>query len=431
MSEIEGIVADDPNKIRGDRVERLIYEECFGKDTLVIMSDYSRKPIQDIKVGDYVMGIDGTPQEVINTCNGIDDLYIVKQRKGDNYIINSKHKVYTEFRPRIGNKPDVIELITPKEYESLSKYYKQTHYGLKSSGLNFNQNIEGIDFYYFGLWLGDGFSSSSNIVINETDDPEIKDFVLSYYNKIIKSNPNHHIRINANSVGKTTKTLNNYALTTTNGVGSIIHNWLKKYNEINNKHIFKELLYLPIEERLKILAGIIDTDGNLKKGSTSYSFTYEIAMSRKQLILDIQELARSCGLDTYYSERVMLNGYKKGSLSYRVVIRGNLRKIPVKVKRKQLPDDYIATTNALSTAIKIEPFGKGEYYGFTLKSYNKSTDNLFLLDDYTIVHNCGSQKHLIKAWIQGNALVEIGGEKIGVRIAGGMMYQCHLIAQNR
>lgn len=36
-----------------------------------------------------------------------------------------------------------------------------------------------------------------------------------------------------------------------------------------------------------------------------------------------------------------------------------------------------------------------------------------------IYEEAGSQKQLIKAWIQGNALVEIGGEKIGVRICGG------------
>lgn len=36
-----------------------------------------------------------------------------------------------------------------------------------------------------------------------------------------------------------------------------------------------------------------------------------------------------------------------------------------------------------------------------------------------IYEEAGSQPKLIKAWIQGNALVEIGGEKIGVRIAGG------------
>ena len=36
-----------------------------------------------------------------------------------------------------------------------------------------------------------------------------------------------------------------------------------------------------------------------------------------------------------------------------------------------------------------------------------------------IYEEAGSQKHLIKAWIQGNALVEVLGRKVGTRIAGG------------
>ena len=69
----------------------------------------------------------------------------------------------------------------------------------------------------------------------------------------------------------------------------------RKYNLIDNKHIPKEVYYAPIEYRLKVLAGLIDTDGNLKKGSSSYSFNYEISMSRENLINEIAELARSCG----------------------------------------------------------------------------------------------------------------------------------------
>lgn len=96
QSEIEGIVADNPRKVRGDRCERLILEECFAPGTPVLMADYSRRNIEDIKVGDYVMGIDGTPQKVVNTCGGIDQMYLVHQRKGLDYKVNSHHKLYTE-----------------------------------------------------------------------------------------------------------------------------------------------------------------------------------------------------------------------------------------------------------------------------------------------------------------------------------------------
>ena len=50
-----------------------------------------------------------------------------------------------------------------------------------------------------------------------------------------------------------------------------------------------------MEYRLKVLAGLIDITGNLKKESNSYSFDYEISIDRKELIDEIVELARSCG----------------------------------------------------------------------------------------------------------------------------------------
>lgn len=96
MAEINTVIADDPGKLRGARRDRVIFEECFGEGTKVIMSDYSRKNIEDIKVGEFVMGIDGSPQEVINTCSGYDNLYEISQLKGENYIVNSKHKLYFE-----------------------------------------------------------------------------------------------------------------------------------------------------------------------------------------------------------------------------------------------------------------------------------------------------------------------------------------------
>lgn len=219
--------------------------------------------------------------------------------------------------------------------------------------------------------------------------------------------------------GRTNKVLNIYYLSKDKGYTNTLLRLYKRYNLINNKHIPKEVYYAPIDFRLKILAGLIDTDGNLKKGSCSYSFNYEIAMSRSHLIDEIAELARSCGFYVRRDFRIMHNGYKDGSESHRVVIRGDLDRIPVLVKRKKRPSDYKQTTNCLSTSFTVKDAGYGVYYGITLRSYGKETDNLFLLNDYTIVHNCGSNKHLAKSWIQGNALVELGGEHFGTRIATG------------
>lgn len=422
MSEIKGITHDKPRKLRGYAAENLYFEECFSPDTLVIMSDYSRKRIEDIKVGDFVMGIDGTPQEVVKTNSGYDDLYLVKQRKGEDYITTGNHKLYVESRPRVWNYKDEIKLITPVEYLALNAYNKRTTYGLKSSGLNFNTIINDLDPYFLGAWLGDGNSSAISIIINESYDQDIKDYVLKYFNSQLDNK--HHISIKLDSkckLGTTNCLLNHYQFS-----GNVdgpnqnkILNIYKKYNLIKNKHIPTEVFYAPIDFRLKVLAGLIDTDGNLKKGSSSYSFSYEISMAREQLIKEIAELARSCGFDIHLDYRKPKSGYKKESNIYRVVIRGDLKRIPVLVTRKKLPQDYIQTTNPLSTSILIEKLSRGKYCGITLRSYGKNSDNLFLLNDYTIVHNCGSDPMLIKTYVQSEPLVNPGGVRIGSRWVWG------------
>lgn len=219
---------------------------------------------------------------------------------------------------------------------------------------------------------------------------------------------------------KTSKSLYNYALSGSGGPNqNELLNLLNKYNLKKNKHLPLEVLFTSEQYRLQVLAGLIDTDGNLKKGSCSYSFNYEISMTRKHLIEQIAELARSLGFYVYEDSRTLKHGYKEGCIAYRVSIRGDLRRIPVKVKRKQLPTDYVATSNPLSTSINVTPVGRGKYVGITLRSYGKSTDNLFLLNDYTIVHNCGSFPGLIDTYIQSRALVDILGYRIGIRILGG------------
>ena len=154
-----------------------------------------------------------------------------------------------------------------------------------------------------------------------------------------------------------------------------------------------------MEYRLKVLAGLIDITGDLKKESNSYSFNYEISIDKKELIGEIVELARSCGFYVHYNYLTASNEFKLESDSYRIIITGDLNKIPVSIKRKKVPQDYHQTSNPLSTSIKIENCGYGKYCGITLRSYGKDTDNLFLLNDYTIVHNCGSDPVLEKTYI--------------------------------
>lgn len=65
--------------------------KCLGKDTRLIMYDGDVKVVQDIKVGDLLMGDDSTPRQVLNITSGASRLYRVSNCRGDSYVVNDSH----------------------------------------------------------------------------------------------------------------------------------------------------------------------------------------------------------------------------------------------------------------------------------------------------------------------------------------------------
>ena len=55
------------------------------------MYDGSTKMVQDIVVGDKVMGDDSTPRNVIDLGRGEDELYEIIPKKGEKFGVNSEH----------------------------------------------------------------------------------------------------------------------------------------------------------------------------------------------------------------------------------------------------------------------------------------------------------------------------------------------------
>ena len=55
------------------------------------MYDGTIKKVQDVLVGDELMGDDSTPRKVLSLANGNDDMYDIIPVKGDKYVVNSEH----------------------------------------------------------------------------------------------------------------------------------------------------------------------------------------------------------------------------------------------------------------------------------------------------------------------------------------------------
>ena len=379
----------------------IIYEECYGKDTKVLMYDGEFKKIQDIKTGDIVMGNKSKPMVVGSTTKGIDDLYKIHQRKGDDYIVNSKHRLCLEQKTNIeGYKnDDGIKYHTVSELEALNKTKRRCTYGVKSRGVEFKEKPLVIDPYFLGLWLGDGDKNRLRIT---TCDKEIEDAVRDFCNLTMSK-----LRVNYY------KNSNNRKLDITS-IDERFDYWkalLKQMNLYCNKHIPKSYLKNSRSNRLKLLAGLIDTDGSLLK-SASYSFHYEITQKSKLLSDDIIYLCRSLGFRISIKEKIV-----KGSVYYRMTIYGNIWEIPVRLKRKMVPKDWKPTSDPLNTQISVEHIGKGEYFGFTLIADNDE-DRQIIINDFTMSMNCGKwPKGLITATREFvDASLWNEGEKTGYAI---------------
>lgn len=64
---------------------------CERPDQEVVMANLFVKQIKDIKVGEKVMGDDGTPRKVIDIHRGYGAMYEVRQSEGETYYVNDGH----------------------------------------------------------------------------------------------------------------------------------------------------------------------------------------------------------------------------------------------------------------------------------------------------------------------------------------------------
>jgi len=84
-------------------------EGCFAKDTPILMWDSTIKMSQDIRIGDVLIGDDGTPRIVEELVNNYDNLFEVTQVNGTKYTVNSKHKLVLKYS---GDHKELVEFIT-------------------------------------------------------------------------------------------------------------------------------------------------------------------------------------------------------------------------------------------------------------------------------------------------------------------------------
>ena len=344
------------------------FGKCLGKDTKILMYDGNIKLVQDIVVGDQLMGDDSKPRNVLTLARGRETMYKVKEKKGDGYIVNESHILSLRYGTKINKTPkgSIID-ISVKNYLNLPKSFHGRAgplYGYKVPIEFPEKNVE-LDPYILGYWLGDEKSKTS--MISTQDSTVIKYLVDCFKTKhktlyLKYSGSQYNYRIN--SVNKN----NNFK------------KFIKENNLILNKHIPYDYKCNTRRIQLELLAGIIDSDGYF------HNNCYKIVQKNERLLDDIIFLARSLGFAAYKKQvnKNYINGKigPKSGIYYLTVIYGSgLDEIPTLCPRKKgYPRKQIK--NALNYRIQLEKLEEDDYYGFEIDGNRR-----FVLGDFTVTHN--------------------------------------------
>ena len=117
--------------------------KCHAKDTPILLLNGDIKMVQDIEVGDILMGDDSRPRNVLSLGSGKDMMYDIIPEKGEKYTVNSEHILCLQ------RNNEYIE-ISVKKYLTLTKDEQSSLKGYRT-GVEFPYIKPVIDPYISGL----------------------------------------------------------------------------------------------------------------------------------------------------------------------------------------------------------------------------------------------------------------------------------------
>jgi P4 family phage/plasmid primase-like protien len=402
---------------------------CHAIDAPIMMFDGSTKKVQDIQVGEQLMGDDSQPRNVLQLFRGHADMYEIIPTKGDKFVVNGDHILslkitntqsmywrkerncwcvaWQEFdrerfivnksknfkeeteamtcfqglknNTNVCKKGDVID-ISVKDFLANKKRLGERNFSLYRHALDFPSQAVEVDPWFLGYWLGNGHSNMSFIT---TMFEEVVNKTSSLYED------EHDINVYVKP--------NNKAVTlgiTNNKHGDCFWKKFVNYGLKDNKHIPKEYLQNDKETRLQLLAGILDSDGHYQEASNQYELTFE----NEQLIDDTIYLVRSLGFACYKHKKTGTwthKGVKKSGIYYRIQIVGDgIENIPCVLPFKRAQPRR-KNKDVQCVSFNINRVEDGDFYGFELDGNHR-----YLMEDFTVQHNSNGKSKIIDLFEQ-------------------------------
>lgn len=287
--------------------------------TVPVWTEQGWKNHGDLQVGDYVYSPSGAPVKVeALSPEGIAD-YEVEFSDGGVVQCHGRHEWYVFNRLR--QRWCVVQTDYMKREGTRAKNEERYNFSVpRILPLIMSSTTDLlIHPYALGAWLGDGRSDCFNIS-HGGDDWEvvrgIEDCGYKCTNRWVQDSTGVYYSYFAGLV-----------------------TYLRRLGVLDDKHIPEQYLMGSIEQRLELLAGLIDTDGNYSADERGNSGgQYRFTNTNKRLVDQTAFLARTLGFKVgviQEYESVLSSSGIQGKQTTYVVVFSPTRPIPCRIPRKQ------------------------------------------------------------------------------------------------
>ena len=342
------------------------FQQGIYMDTKVIMFDGRIKLCYELNKNDLLMGDDSNPRQILEKRKVPHDsckLFRVKQNKGMNYILNQDnyislkltrlraHESKTKVLDRELVKNDIID-IRLQDFMKMSQR-RQFDFKAFKAPVEFKPQSVPLDPYLFGIWVIDASVFTNEVTVTIIDILEECFNITSQTNMTFEYYKDNRYLL---EYVDEKKKFNDHILKAM-GLLDVTHKFIPLQYKCNSR-----------ENRLRLLAGIIDCEGTVNNNCC------ELTMKNELLASDILFLCNSLG---FYASK----SNQKNRSTIRLIISGELSEIPLKNKKK-ITSNRKQTKNILHTGLVTEPVTDvNDCYELVLDGNGR-----FLLEDFTVMH---------------------------------------------
>ena len=348
-------------------------------DTIIPTPDGDKR-LGDIKEGDYVFDAHGQPTKVLKVFpQGAIDNYKVTLGDGRVTYCNEEHLwgCYENNRYWVYTLKEIINKGVKKNHQN--RFYVPN----LTNPVVYNQKTElSIDSYAMGVYLAAGMGTEDSFslkhIFNTAD-------VLSSLEDILEAKP-------LDTIGKMLYTKDNIPIKTKEILKDFPELW-GEHNKIRIPDVYKKA---SIEDRYKLLQGLMDVNGRINVCGTGTTFNFFYTDTNLDLIKDIQEVFRSL----YYTNSKITydENHKKYILKVYLLNKEKIKffrnhKGKVQISTKAI-DVHKREDFTKSPIVSVE---KMDEPAEMVCIYVDNEEHLYLTNDFIVTHNTTLVKTLIQS----------------------------------